>query len=202
MAKNKWIFAFVVLIAAFFSAQSFSYYDPSGVNVGLQFGYGNTSYNKALFSRLDIREDGIAGRIYLGNQFNQYVGLELGGVFYTETDLTHDAGRIRTEQLDLLLRLGSPIFCSHFRADLKLGAAVMFIDIDPTDVGRAQGIAHEFSTETRPAAGISFAYNFNRNIAMDVSYLHVFGNRKSDSHQAPDTQLATLGLSFFFPIGC
>ncbi len=201
MAKNKWIVAFSALFAAFFSAQSFSYYDASGVNVGLQFGYGNTAYNKALFPGLDIREDGIAGRIYLGDQFNPYVGLELGAAVYSETDLTHDTGRIRTEQLDLLLRLGGPIPCSRFRVDLKLGAAVMFVDIDPTDVGRAMGIPREFSTETRPAAGISVAYNFNRNIAIDVSYLHVFGNRKSDSHQAPNGDLATLGLSFFFPIG-
>lgn len=201
MEKNKWIAAFAALFAVFFSAQSFSYYDPSGVNVGLQVGYGNTSYNKALFPGLDIREDGVAGRIYIGDQFNPYVGLELGGVYYTETDLTNDAGRIRTEQLDLLLRLGGPIPCSRFRVDLKLGAAVMFIDIDPTDVGRAKGVVPEFSTETRPAAGLSIAYNFNRYIAMDLSYLHVFGNRKSDSHQAPNGELATLGLSFFFPIG-
>lgn len=201
MVNKKWIASFAAVITVFFSAQAFSYYDPSGVSVGIQGGYGNTSYNKAIFPGLDIKEQGVAGRVYLGNQMTPYFGIEVGGVWYTDTNLTQDAGKIRTEQLDLLMKVGAPIACGRFRVDLKLGAALMFVDIDPTDVGIAMGINHLFVTQVRPAGGISFAFNFNRNWAIDLSYLHVFGNPRSDSHPSPNADLATLGLSFFFPIG-
>jgi hypothetical protein len=201
VAKNKWILALGVVCTLGLSVPTMAHYDHSGVAIGAQFGYGYNSYNRAAFQAVELKEGGIAGRVYLANQFNRYVALELGAALYSDTNIEEDFGHIRTSQLDLLLRLGAPIPCSCFRADLKVGAVVNFVDIDPTAQGKALGLEHEFVSETRPAAGLSIAYNFTPNIAMDLSYLHVFGNPGSDSHPAPNNELATLGISYIFVLG-
>lgn len=198
MAKNKVLMALSAVLATALSLPTFAQIGSSGVYVGGQAGYGNTAYNRAAFIGAGIQESGIAGRVYLGDQFNPYVGLELGATAFAKADLSNDYGYLRTEQLDLLLRLGAPIAESGFRADVKLGAAVVFAAIKPSDAGKTFGFEEDAVSETRPVAGASFSYYFTPSFAMDLSYLHVFGNPKSESHPAPNNDLATLGVSYLF----
>lgn len=200
MAGKKWLIPMGVVSLLALSVPASAYYahGHSGVYTGLQGGYGNTHYNSDLFHDAQVHEYGVAGRIYLGNQFNDFVALELGATMFSFSDIENDYGKVKTSEIELLFRAGSPIPCSPFRADLKVGIADVFADIDPSDHGRAFGIQHDFTTEFRPVVGVSFSYYLTRQFALDASYLHVFGNPTSESHVAPNNDLFSLGFSFLF----
>lgn len=206
MANNKWLIALGAAYALGLSMPTFAHYayythyGCSGVYLGGQFGYGHVHYNRDAFFGVGAHDSDIAGRVYFGNQFNQYVGLELGAALYSNVELDSDFGHIRTRQLDLLLKLGAPFGYTCFRGDVKLGGVVTFTDIKPTDAGKAFGFENDSVTEVRPVAGAGASYNFTQNIAMDVSYLHVFGNPTSESHPAPNIDFITLGLSYLFTV--
>jgi hypothetical protein len=198
VADKKWLIAVAAMSTLGLALPSFAQYGYSGVYLGGQFGYGNTHYDDSQFKGVDTREDGAAGRLYLGNQFNPYIALELGGTIFSYADLDHDYGDVKTWQLDLLFRFGAPIWCTGLRADVKIGAATVFTDFDPTPAGKTFGLHKESHIETNPAAGASVSYYINRHIAVDLSYLHVFGTPKSNDDHGAIIDLTTLGISYLF----
>jgi len=146
--------------------------------------------------------DGFAGRLYLGYQFNQYFGLESGVAgFFTDSDNhrnndrndNHHGGHggLRGDddhhgkkgnhhshdnnlgQWDLLARVGTPFGCSCFRGDLKGGVAYLFNGNSDSD-------------RVIPVAGASVAYSFCQNISVDLSYLHGFGSNGGGNHDNND----------------
>lgn len=198
MADKNWLIALAAMSSLSLSIPTFAEYGPTGVYVGGQFGYGSTRYDRAKFMGIDSSEDGAAGRVYIGNQFSPYVALELGGTIFSYADLDKDYGDIKTLSLDLLFRVGLPIYCSGFRADIKAGATTIFTDLDPTPAGKKFGLTKFNQIETKPIVGASVNYFITPNIAVDLSYLHVFGTPKSENHNAPNIDLATVGISYLF----
>lgn len=201
MAGKKWLIPLgtVSLLALTLPVCAhYGHFSYHGVYIGAQGGYGNTHYDSDLFQDANVREHGVAGRIYLGNQFNEYLAVELGATQFSFSDIENDFGKVKTSELELLFRFGAPIPCSLLRADLKVGVADVFADIDPTDKGVAYGIQHEFTTEFRPLVGLSLSLNVTRHFAIDASYMHLFGNPTSESHLAPNNDLFALGVSYLF----
>jgi OmpA-like transmembrane domain len=175
-----------------------------GIYVGAQLGWGNVDYkNASAFFDTDVAsEDGLAGRVYLGYQFNQYLGLETGFAAFSTQDIPADLGKIKTTQWDLLARVGMPFGDSGFRGDVKLGAAYVFADYETSANAVVAGFSDVSSDEIKPIAGASLTYNFCSNVSVDLSYLHGFGHSNSnnfDDHWAPNTDLVTLGVSYLFP---
>jgi hypothetical protein len=82
---------------------------------------------------------------------------------------------------------------------VKAGGAHVMTKFDASHVSESLGLNDVSNWKIKPVAGASISYNFNRNVAVDVSYLHVFGEPKGDSIGAPRSDLAMLGLSFLFP---
>lgn len=186
-----------------------------GVYVGAQAGWGEVKYrNHERRRHHDHDNGGFAGRVYLGYQFNPYIGLETGVAGFFESD-HHNGGRRNHDshnhvgQWDLLARVGTPFGDSGFRGDLKGGAAYLFSSHDHHNHG------HD-SDNIIPAAGASLAYSFCHNVMVDVSYLHGFGTESShhhrgyrqviegghhhhDSNRVKSTDLVTLGVSYLFP---
>ncbi len=201
MASKKWLVRLGILSLVFQTVAVLAWVphlSGSGVYLGLQGGYGNNHYNSDLFQDNEVREYGPAGRIYMGNQFNEYLALELGGTFYSNSHIHHDFGLVRTSDIELLARLGAPILCSPVRVDLKVGLADSFADVDPTDLGITAGIKHDFTTEIRPVVGLGIMWNVTTRFALDISYLHMFGNPTSESHVAPNNDFVALGFSVIF----
>jgi hypothetical protein len=198
MSNKKWIIPFALLSLLALTSPVQARLGYHGIYIGAQGGIGNTHYDNDLFNDDEIHEFGVAGRIYMGDQFNQHIALELGATQFSDAELDHDFGEVRTSQIELLVRLGAPIYCSPFRVDLKVGMADVFADIAPTDRGVAYGIKHEFTTEFRPVVGLSLSFYFYRHLGLDLSYMHTFGNPQSVSHLAPNNDLLTLGVSYLF----
>jgi hypothetical protein len=207
----------VVLIAlSTIGLSSAAYADSdcsSGFYIGGQLGYGNVDYGNVVTDTFtedfgdtpqalgltvtkNVKESGFAGRVYGGYQINQYFGAEAGYTRFTnntyKATATDSSGAmaaildtsVKTQQIDILGKIGTPFGNSGFRADLKAG---------PVYVKSSGGSSSENNWD--PAAGASFAYNFTQSFAMDVSYLHAFG---SGSISSPNTDLATLGVSYLF----
>ncbi len=218
--NNKLLVALAAASALSLSVPTFANYGASGgagVYVGGQLGWGQTDYGvnfdnfefiEDVFSGHTSDESGLAGRIYLGYQFNSYVGLEIGAALFSDSDFyvtnnTTFEGRVdvNTSQFDLLLKVGSPFGCSGFRGDIKLGIADVVTDIDNGGFDRWSDNA---DNAINFALGGSLSYNINRCVAVDVSWLHTFGNNGNrdnfdlDRDFSPDTDLVTLGVSYTF----
>ncbi len=185
-----------------------------GVYVGAQAGWGQVKYrNNHHEGRRHHNDDngGFGGRVYLGYQFNPYIGLETGVAgFFKDSDHHHDRNGSHNNvgQWDLLARVGAPFGDSGFRGDIKGGAAYLFNGNDHHNGGDSDRII--------PAAGASLAYSFCQNVMVDLSYLHGFGTdgdnhhhgrRQSeenhhhhhDSNRVKSTDLVTIGVSYLFP---
>lgn len=187
-------------------------YGCPGIYIGAQAGWGHVNY-KGLsdavaeavgFSVDSSDKDGIAGRAYLGYQFNQYVGIETGFAAFSEVDVPYDFGDILTTQWDLLLRVGMPFGDTGFRGDVKAGAAYVYSKYDASSNAESFGLDDERIHKIKPAAGASISYSFCSNISIDASYLHAFGSSDNDwaegDRGVPSTDLVTIGVSYLFPI--
>lgn len=177
----------------------YTYYGPySGAYVGGQFGYANTQYDSSLYDKLEIRHDGIAGRVYLGSQFNPYIGAEFGVAVFSNAEIGNNYGHIKTGQIDLLLRAGIPLYCSHFRFDVKGGVVTGMSIYHPTPDAITAGYTKNSNTYIKPAAGASVSYYVTQNIAVDLSYQHVFGQPNNKDETAPTIDFASFGVSYLF----
>ena len=168
----------------------------SGPYIGLQAGYSHTKYDLGAIVGENLDKDGAAGRAYVGYQFNQNLGLETGFALFSNVDLPRDFGDIKTAHWDLLLKVGTPIGNSGVRFDVKGGAAYIMSDFDAHDIARSSGFYDDSEKEIKPMAGVSLTTYLNRNVGVDVSYLHTFGDPKNGALGTPNVDLLTLGLSF------
>jgi hypothetical protein len=221
MVKNKLLVALAAVGGLGFSvvtsAQSGLTSQWSAVYVGAQGGWGKADYDLDKFLEANgfddhIKQEGFAGRGYIGYQYNQYLAFETGFAGFSEVDLTNDMGDIQTTQWDLLLRVGTPLGCG-FRGDIKLGAAYIMpfthlADFE-TPVGADDDTALEDDTGRdddignglRIVAGASLTYSFWNNFSVDLSYLHTFSDPESDEGgiHVPSLDLVTFGVSYLFP---
>jgi len=176
----------------------------TGVYVGGQVGYGAVSNNNHWWS--DNNDDGFAGRPYIGYQFNQYFGIETGYTFFSENKNTWSNSwgvditrKDRVEQWDILLKAGMPFGNSGFRGDIKVGAADVMPNTDWSWSGNSSwnsswGTRDHDDDQWDAAAGVGVSYFLNKNVALDISYLHAFGSDNCN----PDTDLVTFGVAYYF----
>ncbi len=172
--------------------------NKSGLYIGGQAGYAHADYDLGEFVNTHFRDDDFAGRIYLGYQFNENVGLESGFAMFTNSDLPADFGDIKTAHWDLLLKVGTPFGNSGFRGDIKGGIAHVMTDFDAGNLANSLDITDDSNRKIRAVAGAGISYNLNHNVAVDVSYLHVFGDPQNNAFSTPNNDMVTLGLSFLF----
>lgn len=200
----------VALAAGTLGLCSAAYADSStGFYVGGQAGYGNPDYDVSNSNVPNVSfskdEGGLAGRAYVGYQFNQYFGVETGYTLFSDNTYKFSGPggsanlKFETQQWDILAKAGMPFGCSGFRGDIKAGAAYVMSKLNATDFSGSDS-----DNSWNPAAGASLTYNFNKNFAVDVSYLHTFGSSSSirnhfkNDNFSPNTNLTTLGVSYLF----
>jgi opacity protein-like surface antigen len=186
----------------------------SGVYTGVGVGYGNTDYGTEVRNvyningsiegvSTQIQEDGVAGRAYLGYQFNQYFGVETGYNVFSPTTYSYNgvsAARLKTEAWDVLAKIGTPFGDSGFSGNLKAGVTNVMTNVDRGLLVSSAESAPAYTSgasfnDWDPTAGAGIAYNFNKNLAMDISYLHTFA---TGGVTTPSTDLVTLGVSYLF----
>jgi OmpA-OmpF porin, OOP family len=192
--------------------------DGHGIYIGGQVGYGKAGYGSDIRDffksapNSNTDEGGIAGRGYVGYQFNQYIGIETGyTIFSDHTYKGYDSyngyglsveDKLKTDAWDILGKVGMPFGNSGFSGNVKAGVAYIMAksELSASSSGTTVSVSDE-TNAWKPVAGAGVAYNFNKNLAVDVSYLHYFG---SNSHlfdrniSAPNADFVGVGISYRF----
>lgn len=200
MINNKLLMGAASIGLLGLSLPAFALLDCSGFYLGAQAGVSYSSYDLDSFLDEHLDNNGRVGRVYLGYQLNLFLGIETGFALFSEVDLPKDFGDIKTAHWDLLLKVGMPLGETGFRVDVKGGAAYFMADFDADDLANTVGFHDKEKKEYDPVAGVSLAFNFNKNFSVDVSYLHVFGDPKSGALGTPNVDMATVGFSVLFAL--
>lgn len=209
MIKSKFLIALAVVSTFGLTIPSFvtadctdisSTANCSGIYLGLQGGYSHTNYDLGTFFDKHFSDDEIAGRGYIGVQFNQNFGLESGFTMLTRDKLPKHFGDVKTTHWDLLLKAGLPFGNSGFRGDIKGGGVHIMSKFDANDIANSVGLHDVTRWKIRPIGGASLSYNINSNIAVDLTYFHIFGEPKKKSFNTPTSDLAMIGVSFLIPV--
>ena len=170
----------------------------ASIYLGGQVGYSHAGYDKDSIFDHSVDEDGKLARGYIGLQFTPFLGVETGFAAFSEADLPHNLGEVKTAEWDLLLKAGIPLGSTGLRADVKGGFALVMSNFDSDTLSNNVNWHDRSENDIRTAAGLTLTYQFNRHFGMDASYLHIFGDSNSGTIGTPNIDMLTLGLSLQF----
>lgn len=166
--------------------------DP-GIYVGIDGGWGMTNYKNDgavdTFGTGTKNDDGIAGRILVGYDFNQNFAIEAGGTrFFKTVKFTDTPETIQTSLVDLYGKGKIPI-TTCFDLYAKLGVAYLYNNINNSYVGNIHSINVAF--------GVGAAYAITNNLATSFEWSSIAGNKQSHSY-IPNANTLMLGLRYKF----
>ncbi len=195
----------------------------SGFYVSGQLGWGWLRASRRyddLFDDYHRDDNGLAGRLALGYNFNKYFGLELGAARWSDivtkysinpayvfNTPNYNSARSRPYAVDLLGKASLP-FDNGFRVFVKGGAAAIIEQYsdriwlyDSTGtflVGSGKGSGWDTSFD--PEAVVGIGYDFNEHWSAELAYSRVFGYDLSSHHRThnSDLDMATVGLTYNF----
>lgn len=135
-------------------------------------------------------------RPYLGYHFNNYLAVEGGYDDLEDDSFNGDAvygpDHYRLYGVDLAAKLIYP-FETGFSVFGKLGVGIMHQNVFNQTYVNSTVWADSVSTRVMPLAGIGGSYNFTKNVAMDLSYMHMF-----KTGNIGEINIVGLGASYTF----
>lgn len=212
------------LAGALLSSSAFAAKD--GLYVGGQVGYGsnnssasslnassipiaigNTQTTLSGPANVSVDNDGIAGRAFLGYQFNKYLSLEGGYTQYSDTTINNVYGVRGSDEslfegaIDGVVKGSLPI-TDRFSLYAKGGVAyAMAQDLgknDVTSVSSSQSgliYLNDYNTQNnyafRPTYGVGASFDITNRLSTDISWSQIVGG-----NSIPTTNFAALGLTF------
>lgn len=205
-------FLFLFSVGFLSSAYAFTFTSTEqGIYVGGQVGDGKPDYGDIFSNTMSTvpnhhaEDNGLMGRIYLGYQFNPYLGAETGysilsdNTYASSNPVTknHIKLIIETEVWDILVTAGMPFGNTGFRGDIQAGAAyVMSVGNLSSNIPGFNNSASE--NNWSPAAGIKLSYNFSKNLSGELSYLHVCGSPDIDKNLDANIGTIAVGIRWKF----
>lgn len=207
----------------------------AGFVIGIQGGYGDTHWDNVFPSQGNtftttlggntlvatssnsVDDDGFAGRVYAGYDFNHYFGLEAGYIYLPQaktngsTVVTANGVVVASSSfsttidnyaVDLLAKLMVPVV-NGFGLYAKAGGAYFHSsgDFSTPEFGGSDSTSH-----IGPAFGVGASYEIIPNLALDLSWMRYSGdgevitsNGGVNSDYQPNPDVVLLGLSYKFP---
>lgn len=170
---------------------------------------GNTQTTLSGLSTPSVDNDGIAGRAFLGYQFNKYLSLEGGYTQYSDTTVNNVYGvhgnnnSLFEGAIDGVVKGSIPI-TNRFSVYAKGGAAYVMTQNLGTDgttylVTPASGATYlnNYNTqnidEFRPTYGVGATFDITQRLSTDISWSQIVGGSN-----VPTTNFAGVGLAFHF----
>lgn len=187
----------------------------SGVYITGQLGYADTNLdNKTNFtdtnftpnnsSDTNLSNNGFAGRLAIGYQFNPYLAIETG---YLQLGSTAVNGTVEKQPLKLKLRenafdlVGKGIYpiCDNFNIYAKAGIAYLTTKVsahtDATITSASNLPGNNLNKDTlAPEVGVGLSYNLASNIAVDTSWTHI----QTLNNRQGNVDFAAVGLNYYF----
>jgi opacity protein-like surface antigen len=201
-----------------------------GIVIGVQGGYANTHWDNVenignnpisddLFEDVDSstsKDDGFAGRVYLGFDITPFFGIESGYAFLPNANITtffedgtDVAGNIKNYAIDVLAKLMIPVV-NGFSVYAKAGAGYFhsdFQNFSSTNPDIEVDNSNDSASHIGPAYGVGAAYEVIPNLVVDLSWMrysgdnHLFNNDGSfNNDYQPNPDLILVGISYKFPL--
>jgi opacity protein-like surface antigen len=188
----------------------------SGPYLGGDLGWGTT--HQQGFEQIDIlkgmdvntTQDGLAGRIFAGFKFNEYLAAEMGytkfsnqtSKFNQNVGLDNLAGneKIQAYAVDLVAKGTLPLQ-NGFSLFGKLGAAYLAEDASATVTasdpffGTVSDSVSQNTNKILPTFGLGVSYDINSNLSTEVSWMHI---QKVGTTDLQNTDFIGLGLTYNF----
>jgi OOP family OmpA-OmpF porin len=209
------------------SAFATDFIQDAGPYLGVQGGWSKADYGTdikntfkeggKIFGYSSSKEGGFGGRAFVGWQFDPFLSVEAGYTQFAQNKYSFGFGpsndldlKLKTNAWDMVGKLSLPFgpinaALNGFSIYGKAGGAYVtaepsgdFVDAVNSNGGNLSKV-HGWE----PVAGAGLAYTFPNNIALDVSYTHIFGHKtdnEDDNLQVPLGNLAALGVSYKFDI--
>src|SRR3990167_3624373 len=176
----------------------------AGFYLGGQLGQTNI-HNKAKTveinsgsSSVTPTNKGIGERIFVGYQFDDYIGIEAGGIHYADSTykVSNGCSNPRTQQnaIDFLGKFSYPF--SSIGVDLFAKAGFAYVNSYNTgtlDSGNLSscGCTNTSKYSARPAAGFGVSYDITQNWVADFSF-----NRMFSGSTIQTSDFIALGISY------
>jgi len=168
----------------------------TGVYLGIEGGYGLTNWKnlEKLTGGFKISNDnGVVGRAFLGYDINRYFATEVGySYFFNKVKAGNDEGSLKTQNVDLMLKLKAPVV-DNFDLYAKIGGNYLMSKGDDISV-------KNFNV----AFGAGADYSITPNIIANVEWLRFNGNNKvefsDDAKYQPSTDAFMVGLRYKFDL--
>lgn len=217
MFQKKALISALIAGAAILGCSSAVFAEVPGFYAGVQLGYGqqyisNPNLQSAVSSGLlatsstsnSDTKGGLAGGADIGWQFNDYFGLELGYLYFPNSEFSSSATGVdsfinstvnsanvtsKEQAIDLMLK-GSIPFGACFGGYVKAGAAYVQNKLDfsaTSSTATSSGVVtntisgNDTNNKVKPIAAAGFTYDINENVVVDLSYTYLFGSSSSNS---------------------
>jgi OmpA-OmpF porin, OOP family len=211
MQKNI-LTTMISIVAGVMLASSASAMDK-GVYLGGILGWGDV--HQAGFSDFpqnSFKDTGLAGRVFAGYKFNDYVALESGFTQFSnmnangsgydsDGNFTTVSGTVKTFAVDLVakgilpLQHGFSLFGTLGIAYVDQYASVNLQSQTP--MGGVSLDGDETQTQVAPTFGLGASYAITQNIDAQVSWSHIQAV-SNDNNTTGNTDLVGLGLTYNF----
>jgi OOP family OmpA-OmpF porin len=220
---NKKIVGVVAVALSSLAVSSFA--ASQGPYVGAQLGYGKVQQSSDSFTTsfpFNVKNTGVAGRVFAGYQVNENFAGELGWTRFTNVNGKGSAtvltpatlfpvptfttttvvsnGYIQNNAIDLVAK-GIYAVTDKVKVYGKLGAAyVMSRETVNTTFTTNNVVVKSKATQSEskilPTAGVGVSYDFTNNVAADVSYTRIQKVGKTNLVSSSDFFGAGLTYSF------
>lgn len=171
-------------------------------------------------SNLFFNNTGLAGGIYIGNQFNDYFAVELGWYHFSNLNINARVdinfvllqefdfdfpvyvdveGKVETYIVDLLAKGIWPV-TNKFSLYGKLGIAYINVNANTTIYMRTSVVDFSLSANPSanivyPAIGIGMSYDITSHLACDFSWLHI---QQFNHKYFPNIDFISVGAMYRF----
>lgn len=203
MQFNKKAILAILVTAASFTGSALAA-PATGFIAGAQLGQSNTNIKNTDISNesmglipasaVSVNSKGLAGRIFGGYQFNQYLSAELGYSRYAKTKINvAPFGNVVNVDMNIVDVVGKGLYTfegTGFGIYGKAGIAYVNAKVSSP----VAGIKSETTNAVRPTFGVGAQYEITSNVVADVSWTRVQKGGKLDK----STDFYGVGLSYNF----
>jgi OOP family OmpA-OmpF porin len=205
--KNVALVALSSIAGLFIASNASAAVSAPGAYVGGGIGWGTINqpgFNDAYDNK--TTDNGVAGRVYVGVDLNQYLGAELGftkfsdmdtsGVFASSIGPLDASGKIQTYAFDAVAKGTLPLQ-NGFNLFGKLGVAYLNekASVSITDVFGDSASDTSVIHAYLPTFGAGISYDINKNVAADVSWMRI---QKVNDTDLKSTDTVMFGVSYHF----
>lgn len=153
---------------------------------------------------------GLGARVFMGHNFNQYLGAEMALNNYaqskytiTETGFGSAQAKYNMKALDLVAKAYLPVADSGFNFYALGGAALVSSQVkisEQDDVLNDLGTSTTTTRKIRPMVGVGASFDVNKQVTTSLEYSHIqgYGDVKTSNKAIPNADMLSLNVSYNF----